>query len=58
MNYSTVTIDWRWETLVKSLTQMIPLLDALRATFDLTKMKDSEEGSSEAVLLSEVEKAS
>ena len=50
-NYSSVSIDWRWETLSTALEHLCPLLDLLKQHFDLEKMMTNKEGKSEARLL-------
>jgi hypothetical protein len=54
LNFSHVSIDWRWESLVKGLDQLIPLLPLLVEFYDKDKMCASDAGKSEAVLLTEV----
>ena len=53
--YSSVAVDWQWETLCKALSQLLPLYELLQECYDLSFMTTSEEGKSDAVLLREVE---
>ena len=52
--YSSVSIDWRWESLSKALDQLSPLFEILQEKWDLAKMMVSDDGKSDAALLREV----
>jgi hypothetical protein len=55
-NYSSVEIDWRWETLCDALDHLIPLIDLLRSRFNLSRMMVSDDGKCEAKLLKDVDR--
>ena len=53
--FSGLAIEWRWETLGRTLDHLVPLFDLLKSNYDISKLSESEEGKSEAVLLREVD---
>ncbi len=55
-NYSSVEIDWRWETLCDALDHLLPFIDLLRSHFTPSRMMVSDDGKCEAKLSKDVDR--